>query len=87
MTPIEINLANPDLEIKETHRTFIFLAEVSLLDKKIESLLYKIFGASSCSSFLCRNTLSGLFLVSTAPTAPPSDLPNTTILDVSMSVL
>lgn len=32
-------------------------------------------------------TLSGLFLVSTAPTAPPRDLPNTTILDVSMSVL
>lgn len=32
-------------------------------------------------------TLFGLFLVSTAPTAPPSDLPNTTILDVSMSVL
>lgn len=34
-----------------------------------------------------RDTLSGLFLVSTAPTAPPSDLPNTTIQDESMSVL
>jgi hypothetical protein len=31
--------------------------------------------------------LSGLFLVSTAPTAPPSDRPNTTILDVSISDL
>nr|GMC96162.1 hypothetical protein Iba_chr05cCG15440 [Ipomoea batatas] len=33
------------------------------------------------------DTLSGLFLASTAPTAPPSDLPKTTILDVSISVL
>lgn len=32
-------------------------------------------------------TLSGLFFVSTAPTAPPSDRPNTTILDVSISDL
>lgn len=39
------------------------------------------------SPFHCKNTLSGLFLVSTAPTAPPSDLPKTIILDVSMSVL
>jgi len=32
-------------------------------------------------------TLSGLFFVSTDPTAPPSDRPNTTILDVSISDL
>jgi len=32
-------------------------------------------------------TLSGLFFVSTAPTAPPRDRPNTTILDVSISDL
>ena len=37
----------------------------------------------------CRGdiTLSGLFLTSTVATAPPRDLPKTTILEVSISTL